>query len=128
MAKTIYSCVLLGNPIATGELTLLVGTSFATAVVRHTVTGSGTGALGDLSEHSGPALHTGKVVDDTLGVAFTVDSAGSGEQVFIALDGAEYTGVVVQAAVLSGTVDRTKSAAATESFLAGVAVGVAIAK
>lgn len=128
MAKSIYSCVLLGNPAATGEIALKVGLTLESAITAITGTGNGQGILTAVAGQTSPNVHAGTVVDDTLGVAFQVDSAGAGEQIFITVDGAAAPGVVVQASTLAGTIDRTKGATATESFIAGVAVGVAIAK
>lgn len=127
MSRSFYSAVLLGNPYVTGETKLLIGSAFASAVPVITISSSNHEVLSQLSNSAGTGVKTGPVIDGTLGVGFFVDDGSTDKQVFVSVDDVEVTGVVVQAASLAGSVTRTRAGAASEAFVAGMAVGATLA-
>lgn len=111
--------------MVTGKVAIHRGADFATSTEVFSYDVSSNGALTGLASATTPNLRTAVVIEDTLGVAF--DRGSTSDELFVSLDGQILNGVVVQAVTLAGTIDRTRSAAATEAFVAGVTVGVAIA-
>lgn len=126
MSKSIFVQTLYGNPTVTGTVRLSLGADVGaaaevmstalTAAPLQTAFGQGALPLG---------VVVSAAVDEMIGFAF--NRVGS-DQLFLTLDGHPVAGVVFSIPSTAGTVIRSTEDISVNSFIAGVATGVAIAQ
>lgn len=126
MAKTIMVVTVTGDPLVTGAIALKRGASLGTATPVFETTASGGGLLTYLASIDTPALKTTAVLDGMVGISF--DQGETSDELFLTKDGAAIPGVTISAATSSGTVSRSRSDASAAGFVAGVAIGIAMAQ
>lgn len=128
MSVTVLSAVLVGNPVCTGKIELLRGSSFELAVPILTVAEAGGQALNIVlvQNSAGTGVGVTNILDgDVTGVSYIGES---GDSLFVKEGSVQKIGVVTQQSVTAGVVTGQKSDSIGSGFVAGVALGLVMAR
>lgn len=128
MSVTVLSAVLVGNPACTGQVELLRGESFGVATPIITVAEAGGQTLNSVLYQNavGTGVGVTTLLDgDVTGVSFI---GSTGDLLFVKEGSSQKAGVVVQQSVTAGVVTGQKSDSSGSGFVAGVALGLVMAR